>query len=112
MKTEETNNIISVIENENMQLSGKQVKKFKKNKEQNFFIINAIIIYLLIFLILILGIYIFFTKKNSNKKKGIENEDFRLSIYLNPIRKRNFEVLDAKKKKQNDKDKDNHMDDN
>lgn len=69
MKTEETNNIISVIENENMPLSGKQVKKFKKNKEQNFFIINAIIIYLLIFLILILGIYIFFTKKTPIKKK-------------------------------------------
>ena len=89
MKIEEPNIIIAGNETENIPLSGKNGPNLNQANPKIFPKKHIIIIILCLFTLFLLVIFIkiFFgnTKKNS---KGIEHENYRLSIYTNERRKK------------------------
>ena len=92
MKNEEANSITSSRENENVPLSGKKPYHRKKSDKKTFpkkYILILVFILISIFILFLISCLILFSKKKDTKNlKGIENEDYRLSIYTNERKKK------------------------
>ena len=102
MKPDETSSIIQKQENENIPLSEQKGLIVDEIKQK--IISNKKIIYisLVIITFTIIITYIFISIKNKKSSKGIEGEDFTLSIYTKekmPKKQVEFEVITKKKKK-------------
>ena len=106
MKIEEASSIMPKHESENISLSEKKIQMYYKEKPKIFSTKNIIYIILALIAVIILASCIIFFIYKKNSPKGIENEDFRLSIFTAENKKK-FSMIDfdepKKKKKKNKK---------